>query len=261
MLIACPSCQRQLNVPDHAAGKQVRCPAPDCGSVFYVPTAPEAMPPPIKRAVTPRPAVPKPVAPPPPPASAPFDFGASPVAGPIADFGFTESTDGGLTGIRMRTRLSRAAGWLNVASAAMVLFALFIMGMHIAYYFLGHNWWQLVVAGCPPFLMLLFPVAVFVGARMLSRGRRWGMALAAAIISLAVGAMSLVGMLVSGALAGWVGYNAASAQGLGAEGVRIALISSCGYTTLLALVSFSNLFAGFVALRTVLNAEVKATFT
>src|SRR5205085_8496305 len=101
MLIACPSCQRQLNVPDNAVGKQVRCPAPDCGTIFYVPAAapPAAVAPAVPKPAVPRPAAPKPVAPKPvapsaPTPSSPFDFTGGGVAGPEADFGFTEHTDG-----------------------------------------------------------------------------------------------------------------------------------------------------------------------
>src|SRR5438067_8558443 len=129
MLIACPSCKRQLNVPDHAAGKQVRCPAPDCGTVFYAPTAATAP------AVAAPPAPPKPVGKPGAalPPAAPFDFGPSaPVSGPEADFGFTEHTDGGVRGIGLRTRLSRAAGWLSTSAGSMVLFTLYLLSLTIA---------------------------------------------------------------------------------------------------------------------------------
>jgi predicted Zn finger-like uncharacterized protein len=37
MLFSCPACQRQLNIPDSAAGQQVRCPL--CQAVFAVPSA------------------------------------------------------------------------------------------------------------------------------------------------------------------------------------------------------------------------------
>src|SRR5450755_3790004 len=87
MLIACPSCQRQLNVPDNAAGKQVRCPAPDCGTVFAV----SAQPAPAMQPAAPLP-VPKPVVPPTQAPAGAFDFGGGGgVIGPEADFGFTES--------------------------------------------------------------------------------------------------------------------------------------------------------------------------
>src|SRR5213594_4231752 len=123
MLIACPSCQRQLNVPDNASGKQVRCPAPDCGTVFFVPAAPAGMPSTtssVQPAPVPRPVASAPAHPQSQAGGSPFDGGG--VAGPQADFGFTDHTDGGLKGIGLRTRMSRAAGWLNLSASSMILF-------------------------------------------------------------------------------------------------------------------------------------------
>ncbi len=271
MLIACPSCQRQLNVPDHAAGKQVRCPVPDCGTVFYVPAA---APPPVAAAppAPARPAAPaKPVtrpaavAPPPaapPPASgSPFDFGGGgAVAGPEADFGFTERTDGGLKGIGVRTRISRAAGWLNMAAGSMVVFALFSTGIQIGIFFLNRgNWGSLIGAGCTPFLLLPFPTVIVVGARMLSRTRRFGMAMTAAILCLIVGGLALLSTLGVGVLSI---LEIIRVVNHGMHGARqFIVISTCGGVTLSAVVTFCGLYGGFVALRTLMNAEIKAAFS
>lgn len=56
MLVQCPHCSKQLNVPDTAAGKKAKCPG--CNQVFDIaaPTAVAAAPP-----------VPRPAPPPPPP--------------------------------------------------------------------------------------------------------------------------------------------------------------------------------------------------
>jgi hypothetical protein len=278
MLIACPSCQRQLNVPENAAGKQVRCPAPDCGTVFYVPAAPAvpqpavpqpavlqpAAPPPAMKPVgAPRPLAPKPVNPPaaaaPQPAGA-FDFGTGGTAGPAADFGFTsQGAEGGLSGIRLRTRLGRAAGWLNMAAATMVVYTLFVIGIAVAMFVLQREVTHLVTAGCAPFLFLPFPIMIFIGARMLGRGRRRGMAMTAAILSLIVGGISLLLTLLGGGVSVFVVYQVAMH---GARDLQqFLVISSCGNAVLSALVTFCSLFGGFVALRTLTNAEVKATFT
>jgi predicted Zn finger-like uncharacterized protein len=49
-ILPCPSCQRQLSLPDEAAGKLVRC--PQCGNTFTAPggsiqAAPSMAPPPV----------------------------------------------------------------------------------------------------------------------------------------------------------------------------------------------------------------------
>lgn len=55
MLIFCPSCQRQLRVPDQAAGKQVKCPA--CQKVFAAASGSSAEQ--IQAPVAPRPTAPE----------------------------------------------------------------------------------------------------------------------------------------------------------------------------------------------------------
>jgi predicted Zn finger-like uncharacterized protein len=58
LTINCPSCSTRLQVPDHAAGRQVKC--PKCGTVMVVP-GPAAAPRPAPSAVRPtRPAAPPP---------------------------------------------------------------------------------------------------------------------------------------------------------------------------------------------------------
>jgi hypothetical protein len=282
MLIACPSCQRQLNVPDNVVGKQVRCPAPDCGTVFFVPaTAPTAAAPaavpsaPVRPAkpaaakpVAPRPAAPRPAAPRSAPKTqpevSPFNFGGGgAVAGPEADFGFTDHHDGGLRGIGMRTRLGRAAGWLNMAAGSMVLFTLFVVGISIAMFVMYRSWPSLVVGGCAPFLALPIPILILVGARMLSRARRWGIALVATIASLIVGMITMILMVGFGAwgLALAFGISAVGPQGAGADVAKLLMISSCTTGVLSAIVAFFSIFGGFVAMRALFNAEIKKAFT
>lgn len=278
MLIACPSCQRQLNVPDHAVGKQVRCPAPDCGTVFYVPAAAPvptpaapaapAKPVPAKPAAAARPAIkpgpPAPVAPVPPTAPAPasgspFEFGGGPVAGPEADFGFTDHTDGGLRGIGLRTRIGRAVGWLNLAAGSMVLYTLFAIGIQVGMFFTTRNVGVLAGAACAPFLLLPFPIAVVLGARMLSRTRRFGMAMAAAVVSLIVGGLALLTTLGVGT---WSIILVVGATSHGMHGAaQFFVISTCGNAVLSAVVAGVCLYGGFVALRTLMNAEIKAAFS
>ncbi len=245
MLIACPSCKRQLNVPDNAAGKQVRCPAPDCGTIFIAPS-PAAAP------VAAAPAAP------PAGGGSPFEFGG-PAAGPEADFGFTDHQDGGLFGIRLRTRLGRAAGWLNLAAGSIILYMLFVVTMRIASFVLVRSIPAVVIAGCVPLPVLALAVVVLVGARMLARGRRYGFALTAVIISLVVGGLSLLGALLSGVGAAIVIFAVSSAHHA-VPGGTFAIVDSCGGAIVLAVVAFCGIFAGIVGLRTLLNAEIKKTF-
>src|SRR5262245_64848660 len=39
ILVTCPGCSAKLNAPDSAAGKKVKCPKPNCGTVIPVPAA------------------------------------------------------------------------------------------------------------------------------------------------------------------------------------------------------------------------------
>jgi hypothetical protein len=258
MLIACPTCHRQLNVPDHAAGKQVRCPVPECGTVFLVPagTAPVA---PAKRAVPAKPVV-KPAAPQPTAAStAPFDFAGEAAAGPEADFGFTEHT-GGVRGIGLRTRVSRAASWLNWAAGSMVLFCLGVIGLLVTVFVMDNTAWAyLVAAGCVPFPLLVVPLAIMIGARTLARTRRFAIAMTGTILCLAVGIFALLVTLSIGVLSAIQVFRVVN-HGM-PSGAELSLYGTCGITTLAALVAFTSLFAGIVALRTLMNAEVKAVFT
>jgi hypothetical protein len=257
MLIACPSCQRQLNVPDNAAGKQVRCPAPDCGTIFTV-----SQPAPVVQAAPLKP-VPVAAAPrlQPKVGGAPFDFGGGGVVGPEADFGFTESTDGGLKGIGLRTRVHRASSWLNTAAGSMVLFTLASIGLQIARFVMFRTqelaWISLVVAGCMPFILLPFPILIVVGARMLSRTRRRGMAMTAAGVSFVIGILSVLALL------GWTIYLVLALVGGAATAPdgKFKLVDSCGNLVLLTMVAFFSIFAGIVALRTLMNAEIKKMFT
>jgi hypothetical protein len=243
MLIACPSCQRQLNVPDHAAGKQVRCPAPGCGTIFTV------------SALARQPAASTPVA-----GAAPFDFGGG-VAGPEADFGFTAGDDGGLKGIGVRTRLNHAGGWLNMAAGSMVLFMLVSIGLQIGQFFMSRGqempWVGPVVGICLSLILLPFAVVVIMSGRMLSRGRRWGFALSGAIVSLVFGALGLLGLLAWLAILVIVAIAAAAA----APNSKFALVNSCGNVLFLAILTFCCIFGGIVAVRTLLNPELRKTST
>jgi hypothetical protein len=208
------------------------------------------------------PAAPRPVAPAPAPApSSPFDFGGAP-AGPEADFGFTDHTDGGLKGISLRTRINRAAGWLNTAAGSMVIYTLFTVSIGIAVFVMTRAWPSLVIAGCSPFLILPFPIIVVIGARMLARTRRWGMALTGAIVSLTIGVLGILLLFV-----GAIGFvlslfgGAAVQGGPAAQAGQFLMIVSCGNLVLLTVVGFSGTFAGIVAMRTLLNADIKRAFS
>src|SRR6516225_428189 len=79
-VIACPKCQTRMQVPDNAAGKQVRCPT--CKDVFTIP-APALQPVGAGAAAAPAPppasaAAPRPAPPPRPPA--PTESAAPPAA-------------------------------------------------------------------------------------------------------------------------------------------------------------------------------------
>ena len=290
MLIACPSCQRQLNVPENAAGKQVRCPAPDCGTVFFVPAAPAAAASPAPSAVqapaprpaAPRPAAPRPIAPaqPQPQAGgAPFDFGGA--AGPQSDFGFTDHTDGGLKGIGVRTRIGRAAGWLNLSGGSMIAWILLLVTLVI---FLTVPGWMgitmqlnergfngamvgvgavLALLDCSPFLLLPIPMVVIIAARMFGRSRRWGVAMTGSIISIVIGGLAvlcLIAFAIQTVMA-WMGAGLMAAHGHGSSGIgAFIVIVSCTNLVVVTIVAFCGIFGGIVGIRTLLNKEVQKTF-
>jgi hypothetical protein len=207
------------------------------------------------------PARPAAAAPPPTPAasSSPFEFGGGGVAGPEADFGFTQHTDGGLQGIGVRTRLGRAAGWLNMAAGSMVLYTLVLIGALIAAAIMVGPWWIMIGAGCTPFVFLPFPVAIIIGARMMARGRRWGWAMTAAILALVSGAVNLLAVLAFTIGAGWMGFQMRSPHA--PDSTKYTLIGTCSGDVLSLLVAFLGVYGGFVALQTLRNAEVKKAFS
>jgi hypothetical protein len=132
--------------------------------------------------------------------------------------------------------------------------------MPIAIVVMHRNWPLLAVAACAPFVLLPFPVIIVIGARMLARLRRYGMAMTAAIVCLAAGLVSLLTMFGVGGFSVFRAVMAAR-EGLGGDDDRFFLISFCSYSLMAMIVAFCSLFAGFVSLRTLMNAEVKRSFT
>ena len=115
----------------------------------------------------------------------------------------------------------------------------------------------LTIEICGALLLVPCAIVVAIGARMLSRARRWGFALTAAIVSLVVGGLSAIGLLI------WLAILVLVALAIAASGPvsKFALLNSCGYVLFFAILAFCSIFGGVVALRTLTNAELKKTFT
>jgi hypothetical protein len=114
-------------------------------------------------------------------------------------------------------------------------------------------------------LMLVFlvvPIVVIIGGRMVSRGRRWGMGLTAAIISILVGGLSLIFTLAFTVWTAmvWLGVGVATAQGAGNAVGTYAVLISCATDILAGVVAFCGIVAGIVAMRTLFKGDVKKTF-
>jgi hypothetical protein len=206
----------------------------------------------------------------PAPRPGPFDFGSGgAVTGPEADFGFTEQTDGGLKGIGVRTRIARAAGWLNISAGSMVLLILYSLSLLIAAFALGggYNAWQgwAAVGGlsCVLLALLIVPIIVFIGGRMVSRSRRWGVGLTAAIVSLVIGGFCLLFLLgwTVWTVMLWMGVGFATAQGAGSTAGGYAVVIACATDGFVGVVAFCGVAGGVAALRALINGEVKKTFS
>src|SRR5262249_11645222 len=125
----------------------------------------------------------------------------------------------------------------------------------------GQAWQLLIGAACTPFVLLPLPVLIIIGARMLARSRRWGIALTGVIISLAVGLMATIGWTIAVIIfvLSFVG-GAAAAQMWAGSAATFIMVSSCGNLVLLTAVAFFSTFAGIVGLRVLLNREIQRTF-
>jgi hypothetical protein len=197
MLIACPGCQRQLNVPEQSAGQQVRCPL--CQVVFQ---APAAAPAPVSS--------PPPAPPPAPPA---YDPGprapaapADPYAGrgpdvPGEDVVFEDDRPRGAGGVRTQHLLNRGAVHLMVSAilfavmaVANLLFALILAGMMP---FTPPGYMVGVIFGM--FLMLLVlatPIVfLFIGSNLLRRARGRGLVLTACILAIVFAGLCTLGVI------------------------------------------------------------------
>jgi hypothetical protein len=78
-----------------------------------------------------------------------------------------------------------------------------------------------------------------------------------AVVSLVIGGLSLLGLLV------WLVFLVLAALAIAASAPdsKFALLNSCGYVLFLAILAFCSIFGGVVALRTLLNPELRKTFT
>ncbi len=186
-LVNCPSCQRKLNAPDTAVGKQIRCPA--CKNVFRVP-APEPLvepviemveePPPVARAVV-RPPAPQ------PPDDYYDDRGERPGRrrGPEEDFDY-EGSEGARVQAR---RVARGgASWLQLGALLNLLaygvFAVLFFGLTAGQPGAGRamNVALPVVVGMSV-LYFVPMILVFVGASLLAALRAKGMVITACVFS------------------------------------------------------------------------------
>ncbi len=229
MISQCPSCKKQIEVPEAAVGKKVRCTG--CQAVFVV----EANAPPApKKKTTDAPAAPPKQAPPPvmldtleeiveePPvkpskkkkASAsddpdnPFSFeGPSPLAaggeadlavsGPAPALDFAPKVTTISAGTRYRARYS--AGLMTTAAGFTLVLILGMIGWGGFVFYQKNDPAPLGGACCVSTLLFLFVIVVIVGARSLGRLRSRGLGITAAIFSLlsALGGVAGVGMMVA----------------------------------------------------------------
>jgi len=296
MIVTCPSCKRQLNVPDNAGGKQVRCPI--CQGVFAVsvsaapaavpaaappPSAPapkaphqqvQANPPPAARASPPSPppeqVQTKPPAPPPLPENVELEE-ELPRRRPREqrdelDF---DDRDADYERPRERPRYLPTTGtivWLYVAFGVDVFLAvLLLVGPLVSASAAGGGGpgpgdRGATMAGgfiCFSVFMALSPF-VLLAAIFLGKLTNRGLVITGGVMAIIIGSLaSIFGVILLIAIAGVAGMAA------GAGHVRVpAILYIILYATLIfyILVALVNFVAGIKALVTVANPQVKDRF-
>jgi hypothetical protein len=177
MLIACPGCNRQLNVPEQSAGQRVRCPL--CQVEFQAPAAASAPTPPA-----PAPAAPSPARGP---------------DGPARDDDFEDEPPG-----RGRARNALSRGAVHLLVCAIVFTAMLVLTTVL----------DLVLAGMdafrPPgymvsfYFLLIFRLVflatpiifLFVGSSLLRQARGRGVVMTACILTIVLAGLCTIGVLV-----------------------------------------------------------------
>jgi Domain of unknown function (DUF4190) len=163
----------------------------------------------------------------------------------------------GLNGIDLRTRLNRSRAWLKTSAGCIVVYDLTlvsIMTADMVRMSSGLLCLGLAIGVFCSFFILPLAALVFIGADMLWRTRRWGLAVTAALVSLAVGVVALlftivmVSDLFDGSYAG-PPENIQFNHFVGSIHVMATSMLACCCTV-----------AGIVALRTLRNGEVRKAF-
>ena len=194
MLLACPGCSRQLNVPDQSAGQKVRCPL--CQVVFRTPPAsPVATAPPAPAPPVFNPPARAPAAPPDPYAGRGADV-------PAEDFAFEDDGQEGVGRVRSQQLLNRGSVHLLVSA---VLF-LVMVGLNSILEFVLVGMMRLdnspFLAGVflGLFVRLIFTgtvvVFLFIGSSQLRRARGRGLVLTACILALVLAGLCTIGLVI-----------------------------------------------------------------
>lgn len=224
MLSQCPSCAKQIDVPEAVLGKKVRCSG--CQAVFVAQAASAAPPakkkgteapaPAPKKAAEPEefdqleevveeaPAPKKKTSPPPKKKSAPasgdadnpfsFEGDAASHAGeapaPALDFGPKKEK----LGVGPRYRLETAALWMMAAAGFDALFGLAMIGGGAYVFFAQDDYIPLASACCSSLVVFLFALVIVIGARSFSGLRSRGMGIMAAVFTVLSLGWSLLGI-------------------------------------------------------------------
>lgn len=202
----CPTCSRKLQVPEGAAGKKAKCPA--CGSIILIPpplpTGPVSEAPPWGESPTQAPAFD--AATPHPPSSADLSFGDAQRgtfygAPPRPAHGFPYVTEGSPYAeiSHAKSKVSGPATWLIVLSIlniALILVALLLVSLGLTVagaaaensnFVPDEDFWGTVFSLFFNFASLIIGLAVtviiLVGAVQMKKLRTYGLAMAAAILS------------------------------------------------------------------------------
>jgi uncharacterized protein YbaR (Trm112 family) len=193
MLLACPHCRGQLNIPDNAAGMQLQCPM--CKGVFQAPAAQQAVRPAPQPVPQPPQAPPLRHAPSPAPAGDPFSFDQE---DSHRDRGYDDRDQGYSQPRRYYggplgggTSLTLGATLLIVAAVVdLILSFVMIARFGLPGALLGRvlvMWF--VISGL---LFILPSVFMFVAAGKFRQGRAKGLVITGCILAIVAGAIILV---------------------------------------------------------------------
>jgi LSD1 subclass zinc finger protein len=262
MIVTCPKCSRQLNVPENAGGKHVRCPL--CQEVFAVPAAAVPAAQPSPRQPPPQQVQAKPSAPPPLPETR-EEFEEEKPRQPRereSDFGF-EDQEADYQRDRLRSRPVPTVGtmaWLYVAFGVDVFLAVLLLvgnlvsasalngrgGMDRGANVAGGLLCFLVFMALSPFVLL---AGIFLG-KLTNRA----LVITGGVMAIIIGSLATIGAVITLVA---VGSLAGIAPG---RLPAIFYIILYGIVLLYILVACVNFMAGIKALITVSKPEVKERF-